>query len=129
MATRTAASSEAGLLPLFVGILGPPIVWAVRIATNYVLVPYACWWEFPRLLDLVTVAALVATAAAGWVAWSRWRQTGTRPEAELGSTAARTRFMSLLGMLSCGFFAMVIIAEGLANLFVHPCQAAGAPIA
>lgn len=129
MAAEAAARSEGGLLPLFFGILGPPVIWAVRIGTSYVLVPYACWWELPRLLDLVTLAALLAAAAAGWVAWRQWRAAGGGTQVELGGAATRTRFMALAGMLSSGFFFLVMVAEGLANLFVHPCQTAGAPIA
>lgn len=129
MATRAAARSEDGLFPLFFGVLGPPVIWAVRIATAYVLVPYLCWWEMPWLLNLVTLAALLATAAAGWVAWRKWRETGKGTEVEMGGTTTRTRFMALFGMLSSGFFFLVIVAEGLANLFVHPCQTAGVPIA
>lgn len=129
MATDTAARPEGGLLPLFIGILGPPVIWAVRFAVNYVLVPYVCWWGRIGVLHLVTLAALAATALTGWVAWKGWQEAGKGTQVELGGTTTRTRFMALFGMLSSGFFFLVMVAEGLANLFVHPCQTAGAPIA
>lgn len=129
MSTQAVERPGGGLFPLWFGILGPPVIWAVRIAANYILVPYACWWGWVPLLHAITLAASLGTAAAGWVAWRRWRKTGRGTEVELGGSATRTRFMALTGMLSSGFFLLVIVAEGLANVFVDPCQTAGVPIA
>ena len=104
------------------------MIWAVRIAATYILVPYACWWEWIPLLHAVTLAALLAAAFAGWIAWRQWREAGRGTEVELGGTITRSRFMALVGMLSASFFFLVMVAEGLANLFVHPCQTAGIPL-
>ncbi len=128
-ATRAASGAEESLFPLWFGILGPPIIWAIRIAVSYVLVPYACWMGWIAMLHIVTLAALLGTAFAGWVAWGRWREAGRGTEVELGGTTTRTRFMAIFGMLSSGFFFLVMVAEGLANFFVDPCQIGGAPIA
>ena len=129
MATHAAARSEDELFALWFGILGPPIIWAARIAANYILVPYACWWEMIWILHLTTLAGVLGTAIAGWVAWRHWRSSGRGTEVELGGPAIRARFMALVGVLSSGFFFLVIVAEGLANVFVHPCQTAGVPLA
>lgn len=126
---RPASYGEDSLLPLWFGILGPPAIWAVRLSASYVLVPYACAWDMVSMLHGVTVAALLAAALAGVVAASRWRRVGGGAELELGGRAARVRFMAISGMLSSAFFFLVMVAEGLANFFVDPCQTAGAPIA
>ncbi len=129
MATQRVSESAGGLFPLWFGILGPPIIWAGRIAVSYILVPYACWTGWIIMLHLVTLVALLATAFAGWVAWRRWRQAGRGTEVELDGMTTRTRFMALVGILSSGFFFLVMVAEGLANFFVHPCQTGGVPAA
>lgn len=129
MSAHAAERSEGGLLPLFFGILGPPVIWAMRIATSYVLVPYACAWGMTVMLHLVTLVALVASAVAGAVAWRQWRATGKGTEVDLGGTTTRTRFLALFGILSSALFILVMMAEGLANFFLDPCQTAGAPIA
>ncbi len=126
---RAVENPEEGLFPLFFGALGPPIIWAVRIGVNYVLVPYVCWGGWTWLLHLVTLAALLGTAAAGGVAWNRWRQVGSGNEIEFGGLATRTRFMALFGMVSSAFFFLVMVAEWLPSFFVHPCQTAGLPLA
>lgn len=128
-ATRTASGNEGKLLPLWIGILGPPVIWAVRIAASYVLVPYACRWDTVVPLHGATAAALLATALIGWVSWDRWRRTGKSTQVELGGPTTRARFMAISGMLSSGFFFLVMVAEGLANFFLDPCQTGGAPLA
>jgi hypothetical protein len=128
MMTTPVAGSTRELIALWFGILGPPIIWATRIAVSYVLVPYACWWDWIAVLHLVTLAALAATAFAGWVAWGRWRAVGKGFEVDLGGTDTRSRFMAIAGMLSTGVFLLVIAAEGLANVIIHPCQTAGGPV-
>lgn len=128
MVTNAAAPAGRGLFPLWFGILGPPVIWAVRIAANYILVPYACWWEWIWILHLTTLVGLLGAAAAGGVAWRHWRRSGSGTGVEFGGALTRSRFMALVGILSSGFFCLVIVAEGLANAFVHPCQTAGVPI-
>ena len=127
MATREETGGR--LFPLWFGLLGPPVIWAVRIGASYILVPYACWWDMVLLLHGVTAAALLATAFAGWVAWTRWRRVGKGMQLELGGPTTRTRFMALSGVISSAFFFLVMVAEGLANFFVDPCQTGGAPLA
>lgn len=129
MSTHAAERSDRGLVPLFFGILGPPVIWAARIATSYVLVPYACAWGMTVMLHLVTLVAVLAAAVAGAVAWRQWRESGKGTEIDLRGTTTRTRFMALFGILSSAFFILVMAAEGLANFFLDPCQTAGAPIA
>lgn len=116
------------LLPLWFGMLGPPIIWGARFGASYVLVPYACARDTVLLLQLVTLVALLATAGAGFVAWRQGRAARKRDDDEPAPADTRTRFMALAGVLSSGLFFLVIAAEGLALFFVDPCQTGGAPL-
>ncbi|HEX6104910.1 MAG TPA: hypothetical protein VFZ26_04960 [Gemmatimonadales bacterium] len=41
---------------------------------------------------------------------------------EDGGPEGRSRFLALLGLLTAPLFAMVIVAQWSASLFLHPCQ-------
>jgi hypothetical protein len=120
-----APGSARDLVPLWFGLLGPPVIWAIRIAASYLLVPYACWWGWVPGLHLATALAVAATAVAGLVAWRRWRAVGRGRDTDLGGWSTRTRFMALGGMLSSGIFIIVIAAEGIANIVIDPCLMGG----
>lgn len=125
---QAAEESGRGLPTLLLGVLGPPIIWAIRIGASYVLVPYACALRIPLMLHLVTLAALLATVGTGWMASKRWRAAPARVEGSPGGEPSRDRFLGLFGVLSSAFFFLVMVAEGLANVYLDPCQTAGAPI-
>jgi hypothetical protein len=130
MAAPHAADAEGtpgSVAPLLFGILGPPAFWAVRLGASYTLVPYACWRGWMALLNGVTVLMLIGCVAAGVVAWRAWRDSGGPAQVEIGGAQVRRRFMGLLGMLISGFFGLVIVAEGLANLMIDPCITWGRP--
>lgn len=114
------------MLPLWLGFLGPAVIWAIRFGASYLLVPYACWWDWVAVLHLTTVAGLAACLWTGWLAWGGWRGAGLRTDPE--PTTRRTRFLGLAGILSSGFFFVVIAAEGFATFVIDPCLTANAPI-
>lgn len=128
MATMEERHDPHRLLALWFGMLGPPVIWAIRFGVSYVLVPYACARAGVMVLQLVTLVALLATAWAGVVAARHWRGTGKSAQVEFGGLEARARFMALFGILSSGLFFLVIAAEGLAVFFIDPCQTGGVPL-
>lgn len=122
--TDPADRRQPGLLLLWSGMLGPPILWAIRISASYVLVPMVCRTGWIGILHALTAASLVGVLVFGVLAYRAWRGrhgTDTPP-------TGRIRFMGLTGVLSASFFFAVIVAEGLANFLVHPCLGAGAPL-
>lgn len=119
-----AGAGEPGLLALWTGILGPPILWAIRLSGSYLLVPVVCRTGSIAALHALTAATLGGTLLIGILTYGAWR----RSRASGGAPGARIRFMALIGVLSAGFFFAVIVAEGLANFLVHPCLNAGAPL-
>jgi hypothetical protein len=129
--TRAAPGPEGRLTLLLVGTLGPPALWAARLGASYLLVPYACWHGWSAALHGVTLLTLAGCLAAGWIAWRSWRgaggEAGGGGAADAGGPAVRARFMALLGVLMSAFFALVIVAEGTANVMIDPCISWGRP--
>jgi hypothetical protein len=107
------------------GVLGPPILWAVRFGASYALVPLICAAGLTWLPHVITAASLVILGFMGWTAWGFWRGARGAPPAGTSELVRRTRFMGLLGMLSAVLFTVVIIAEWLASVMVDPCLVAG----
>jgi len=110
-------------------ILGPPLVWAVRIALSYVLVPPVCQAGAVWVLHVLTAVSLAACAAFGRLALRLQPEPEPAAPGWRGDDEAlrqgRTLFMARVGVFSSALFALVIVAEGLANLFLDPCLRAG----
>jgi hypothetical protein len=99
---------------LWLTVLLPPIVWALQMEINYVLIRRACAAERSTSLLVTSLAALVLIVLSAIVAWPySWR---LRPESR------PTEFVGLLGLLSSGMFTVAILAQGLAAILLHPCQ-------
>lgn len=109
------AGREIPLPRLWAVMLGPPVIWAVRFAVVYVLVPYVCRADALILLHVITVLSVAAVAALGVLSWRQ----------RAAARSDRARFMALCGILSSALFAVVVAAEGVANLLVDPCLASG----
>lgn len=118
-------ATPPGILALWFGVLGPPVIWLARLTISYILVPYACWGGSTWMLHAVSFATLALTAFAGWVAWRSWRQAGATRHAAGAGPIPRSRFLAMVGLLSAGFFLAVIAAEGLLNFLIDPCITGG----
>jgi hypothetical protein len=135
------------MIALWTSILAGPLLWFAHQQVCFLLVPWVCVHGGVVWLHLTTVLCLAGVAAAGALAWRYrrpehcdWDRGGlaaaevTRPgtrdqvhskertELPPSSGEQRVRFMAMLGLLSSGFFALVIVAQGLPNFFLDPCQ-------
>jgi hypothetical protein len=110
------------LAQLWIVLIGPAVVWLGQFQTNYTLVPWVCVHGHAWLLHAVSIAAGLLAIALALLAWINWRRAGvTWPEGQ-SDQATRTRFMAVLGLLSSGFFLLLIIGQGLATAFIDPCR-------
>lgn len=115
-------SRRGRLLSLWAGIFVAPIAALAHQQVNYMLVPWACA-EGTRLpLFLVTLVSLGVAAGGGLVAWRNWERAGREWPTEAAGAAPRSRFMAAVGLLLSGLLALVIVAQGIASLFLDPCQ-------
>lgn len=111
------------LLAQWAGLLAGPLAWLLQLQTGYTLIPWACAHDAHAIsLHVVTIAALLLTAAGGFVAWRGWQRAGREQPGGEGRAAARSRFMSILGLLTSAMFFLVILVQGSASFILHPCQ-------
>jgi hypothetical protein len=104
---------------LWVGLMLPPITWAVQMQLMYVLVRFECSLG-TKLAMLVIVAVALAMMLAAFLSALVNYHVPTFDGAEL--TVSRKKFMAALGLLSASIFFLVTLAQGIAVLVFHPCQ-------
>ena len=101
------------------GMLLPPIIWAMQMQANYVLVRYEC--TSGRKLTMLSI--LCVSLAIIFVGFILALVNFIVPSADLPERArVREHFMAQLGLLSSGTFFLVTLAQGFAVLLFHPCQ-------
>ena len=110
-----------GVASLWFAMLAGPIAWMIGLNADYSLVRVACAKGTMLPLHLVTLVSLGVALAGAAVAWREWRRTGEEVPGEGGSPVDRARFMSAVGIMTAVFFALVIIAQWTAKLFLDPC--------
>jgi uncharacterized membrane protein len=110
------------MTPLLGGILMPAMVWGLQMQINYLLVRQACSAQRSLALYLVTIVALAITLVSAGIAWRSWRRSGAEWPSEMADAPTRTRFLAVLGILSSFTFFLVVLAQGIATVFFHPCQ-------
>ena len=113
------ATTPKGLWLLVV--LGP-ILCAIEMQTNYVLVRHACSVQRNVVLYAVIIAAIALTIATAFIALTIWIQAGRTWPTEAPDVATRVRFIAVLGILSSAMSFLVILAQGIATIQFDPCQ-------
>jgi hypothetical protein len=109
-------------LALWTGILAGPIVWLISFEANYALNPWACIFETKLALYIVSLVALIISAASGLLAWRQWKELGAEWPGEAGGTLARSRIMAISGVLLSAMFSLVIVAQAIPEIFLEACQ-------
>jgi hypothetical protein len=106
---------------LWIGLLLPPVVWAIQLQTIYLTSEWACYAQDYTWNHVVSIAALLISIFGGYVAYSEWRAVGGGMEEEEADQDSRRRFMAILGMLTGALFTTVIFAFWLPTLMGVPC--------
>jgi hypothetical protein len=130
MATRDAThpvreyASERvpGLLRLWLGVLVPPLAALANQEVTYAMVSWSCVERVHGTLHLVPLVALVIALAAGALGFREWRRLGSEWPSEGAGVVPRSRMLAVLGAASGAFFALLIIAQWLAAVFIEPCM-------
>jgi hypothetical protein len=104
-------------LALWLGLLGPPLLWLTQFQTIYMLVYRACGNHRNLGITLTSICFGVAIAACGWISWNN-----RVPVAESPPRLKKTRhFMAVLSLMSMSIFLIVLIAQTIASLMIPPC--------
>jgi lysylphosphatidylglycerol synthetase-like protein (DUF2156 family) len=107
---------------LWLLVVAAPVIVAVEMQTNYVLVRQACSMQRNVALYAVVIVAIVLTIVTAMIGVSIWRRAGADWPTEAGDLANRIRFISVLGILSSAMSFLVIVAQGIATINFDPCQ-------
>lgn len=107
---------------LWIGVLLPPLIWAIQMQLIYWAVRGACVRESNIRLYSVTTVALLLIVGSGMCAWFGSGRSRGREQAEWGAVISNSRFMFALGILSCAVFFLAVIAQGVALTIFNPCQ-------
>jgi vacuolar-type H+-ATPase subunit I/STV1 len=119
MSEELQATTPKGLWLL---VVLPPIIGAISMETSFVLVRQSCAAQHNVALYLVTLAAMVLTAANAMVAYVIWKRAGVIWPTEAVDLATRIRFIAVVGILSSLMSFLVILAQGIATVQLSPCQ-------
>ncbi len=98
----------------------PAIAWAVQLQSLYLTSDYGCRHSQFQYNHLVTLLALVAAAAAGWISWRGY--TGVAAESPADSISTRRkRFLNAVGIGMSVLFSLLILAQWLPTATGVPC--------
>lgn len=103
-------------------VIVPAVICAAHQEVNFVLVRQACSAQRSTMLYVVTIVALTLTALMGLVCYLTWRSVGAQWPGETADIATRTRFIAMVGLLGSGIFFLVTLAQGIATVYLDPCQ-------
>jgi hypothetical protein len=111
------------LFAQWTGLLAAPAAWALQMQVGYTLVPWVCAHDAQAVsLHVITVVALLLSAAGAFISWRSWRKAGQEWPRDEGGAVGRSRFMGVLGLLTSAIFFLLILMQGVASFILHPCQ-------
>src|SRR3569623_620794 len=103
------------------GIWIGAIAWATSTQLNYSLVPWVCS-SGARITPWTAAAlALIALLGASWSGYA-FRHRRERIETERPQAGTPHEMLAVLGMTIGLLFALIIIMQGLAGLFITGCE-------
>jgi len=109
-------------LPLWTGILAGPTAWALAHTIDYTIVRLTCSTGRVAVLLGVVPVALAIVAGGAVAAFHAWRDTANDGPTDGDQPRQRARFMALLGLITCAFFALAIVAEAIPPLVLDACR-------
>ena len=107
---------------LWLLVVAAPIIVAIEMQANFVLVRQACSAQRNIALYAVIIMAIVLTVATALIAFAVWKVDGTNWPTEATDLPTRVRFIAVLGILSSGMSLLIIVAQGIATILFDPCQ-------
>ena len=106
---------------LWTAVLLGPFVFLLNLQINYVMVDWACSSGTEWSLHLVHAASVAVAAASAVASWSFWKRAGGSWPDSAGGSAARTRLLGVVGVLSGALFAVSIAAQWLTVIIEGAC--------
>ena len=102
---------------LWLGILGPPVLWLAQFEIVYSLVLPVCVAHSRIVLALISLAFAAAIIGCGLIGWN-----GRAPGAASPPRITLVRhFMGLLSVMSMSLFLLIIFGQVIAIAMHSPC--------
>jgi hypothetical protein len=120
--TRPWFDTPRGLAALWAGVLAGPFGWASDLLFSYSIVQWTCGGGPPVVLHLISASALLIIAAGAFIAWVALQRASDRAHEDGSNPEERGRFMAVLGLVMCAFFAVVVIATAVPRWVLDACQ-------
>jgi hypothetical protein len=111
-----------GIFALWLGLLIAPFAFLVNLQISYTLVPFVCATGHVFWLHIAASGSLMLAALGLFISWRNWQKAGREWKSEAGSITARSRFLSVLGLLMSVLFCIAILAQWIADFIIDPCQ-------
>jgi hypothetical protein len=92
------------------------------LLVSYAIVQWTCGGGPPVVLRIVTLFALAAIGLGARASWLVLRRVPGDVAEDGGRSDQRGRFMGLLGLLMCAFFALVVVATAVPRWVLDACQ-------
>lgn len=127
---------------LLLALMGSPLAWTVHLLAGYVVVTVWCssgWSGADLTVGILTVMCAAAAAASGLLALRLWREgqrallsdaepgTPESWDSRMGERGARAVFLAVLALFMGGFFAFLIVLQGLPPLYTPTCPISTSP--
>jgi hypothetical protein len=114
-------TDTAGNFWRWIGILLPPIAWAIHLQTIYLTSEDGCFDQDFKWNHIVSAGMLVLAVIGGVIAWSHWPTGDYEATKEQGWPEVRKRFMGIIGVALAVMFVILIFAQWLPTLTGVPC--------
>jgi hypothetical protein len=118
-AIKDRAAQPRSEFVLWIGFLGPPLIWLVQFQIKYSLAARTTLASRSVVIG-ISIVALIAVAGCGLMASRYHRVAAASPLDQFAGKGQRNRFMATLGMLVSGLFFLLVTAQLLADLFIKP---------
>jgi hypothetical protein len=115
-------STREGIFLVWAGVLAGPIGWAIELGASYAIVQWTCGTQHTFVLRLIELGSLAIVAMGAIAAWRALNAAPAGAPLDGGHPDERGRFMAVLGLAACAFFALVIVALAVPPWFLNACQ-------
>lgn len=106
---------------LWTAVLVGPIVFLLNLQVNYVMLDWACASGNEWALHVAHAVAVAVAAAGALVSRSFWQRAGGSSPDSAGGSAARTRLLGAVGVLSGVLFALSVATQWLTVMIQGTC--------
>ena len=115
-------SEPRGKLWLWLGLLTAPLIFLLHLEVNYALATQLCQSAHKIATHLVTLAAVLVSAAGGFIAWRNWQEGGRKLPGEGAGIIEPSRLMAAVGVFISLLFIVILIAQWIPQFIFDPCN-------